>query len=305
MIGDDTNYDTQPESDCEDSQANNVAFHSQLESSNKSPTWDNSVVLTNSEDVELDKDDYNKLEEVYNLLYTTWKNLDQEYTVVKAKNVKLLEENLHINALYEAWKLELQQTTTQFEKTVEKLEKADKYMERLNKGKINLDKILETGKSCGDLTGLGYVDATTNKPTKQKNIKVILAGVVKVKIKMLKRRVVKPTRSCITDFVETTFVDTTPINMTPIVDVPAESTPSPMAQAPKEKLPTTPQVPESAVDNTQLGNTNLPFYTSLMSLDLTSSVALTCEPLDVNLISVGLDFANIGGDPSVLDKTYI
>ncbi|KAI5675449.1 hypothetical protein M9H77_06399 [Catharanthus roseus] len=71
-LGDDTVYDTQPESDEEDSQVNNVAFHLQYESGNKTPTCVNIDALTDSEDVESNKKeaDYNKLEEKYNLLHT-------------------------------------------------------------------------------------------------------------------------------------------------------------------------------------------------------------------------------------------
>lgn len=86
----------------EDSQANNIAFHSQFESGIKTSTNINSVVLTNNEDVEPDKekkDDYDKLEKNYNLLHATWKELNQDYIVIKTKNVTPLEENSHIKCL--------------------------------------------------------------------------------------------------------------------------------------------------------------------------------------------------------------
>ncbi|KAI5663918.1 hypothetical protein M9H77_23241 [Catharanthus roseus] len=49
----------------------------------RSSTCVDLVVVTYSEDVELD--DYNKLEEKYNLLCTTWKKLDLEYAIVRLK----------------------------------------------------------------------------------------------------------------------------------------------------------------------------------------------------------------------------
>ncbi|KAI5671952.1 hypothetical protein M9H77_12316 [Catharanthus roseus] len=116
-LGDDTDDDTQPESDEEDSQVNNIAFHLQYESGNKAPTCVNINSLTISKDVEFNK----KI----------------DYSVIKAKNVKLLKENSQINAL------------------------SKKSIEKLNKGKVQIDEILETGKIFGDITGLGYVNSVT------------------------------------------------------------------------------------------------------------------------------------------------
>ncbi|KAI5675881.1 hypothetical protein M9H77_06831 [Catharanthus roseus] len=132
-FGDDTYYDTQPKSDEEDSQVNNVLFRLQYESGNKTPTCVNIDALINN------------------------------YIVIKAENVKLLEENAQINALCQKLKQDLQQKTTQHEKTVGKLEEVEKYMEELNKGKIKLDEIMESGKSFRDLTGLGYVNSVIKK----------------------------------------------------------------------------------------------------------------------------------------------
>ncbi|KAI5664831.1 hypothetical protein M9H77_24154 [Catharanthus roseus] len=137
MIGDDTNYDSQPKSDNEDSQANNVVFHSQFELGKKTSTCVNFSCFNSEKMLNLTE------------MRMTMTSLRRNYIVIKTENVKLLEENSHINALCETLKLELQQTTTEFENTVEKLEEAEKYMEKLNKGKMN----------CGDFTCLGYVDS--------------------------------------------------------------------------------------------------------------------------------------------------
>ncbi|KAI5670880.1 hypothetical protein M9H77_11244 [Catharanthus roseus] len=135
-FGDNTDYDTQPESDEEDSQVNNIAFHSQYESDNKTLTCVNMYALTNSEDV-----DPNRKE---------------------AENVKLLEKISQVSVLCQKLKQDLQQITTQHEKTVGKLEEAEKYIEKLNKGKMKVDEILESGRSFGDITGLGYVNSVSN-----------------------------------------------------------------------------------------------------------------------------------------------
>ncbi|KAI5649910.1 hypothetical protein M9H77_35915 [Catharanthus roseus] len=72
-------------------------------------------------------------------------------------------------------------------------------------------------------------------------------------------------RSLITVSIETTSIDTSLIGITPTADVPVESIPPPTDQAPIEELCAISKIPESAIDDTQLGNADLPFHTPMMS----------------------------------------
>ncbi|KAI5675955.1 hypothetical protein M9H77_06905 [Catharanthus roseus] len=150
----------------------------------KTPTYVNIDALNNSEDIKSNRKEaeYEKFEDKYNFLHTTWKELSKDYIVIKAENVKLLEENSQVNSMCQKLKQDLRQTMTQYETTVGKLEEAEKYMEKLNNGKIKLHEILESGKSFGDLTSLGYVNSVTSNLTQQKSIKEIAAGLMKIKL---------------------------------------------------------------------------------------------------------------------------
>lgn len=55
-------------------------------------------------------------------------------------------------------------------------------MEKVNKGKMKLDEILQSGKSFEDLIGLGYVNSVPSNPTQHKSIQEITTGVMKLKL---------------------------------------------------------------------------------------------------------------------------
>lgn len=73
-------------------------------------------------------------------------------------------------------------------------------------------------------------------------------------------------RSLTVDTMETSTIETASMDLTQVANVPKDIRPLPIFQALKKELPAIPKALETAVGNTQLGSTDLPFHTPMLSI---------------------------------------